>query len=833
MAPVRSTNRRNAPVSPAKSVTTRRTTRATRNLRSQSKDIEDTDGESEARRSASTDNVPTSTKLSKTSRRKGKGKIAGGLSFVEEAQSESEDANVSQDEAQDEQETRPDTSSVDSSFNATAQTTYSEIALEALDQDAMVESLVPLYNAADNLTRILAFRDQAKAKALRNDLQVPESRTFKSFQRSHAAVKFHKEYFGDKDYIELHIAIRGLLNARFWHLVGEGEWRADNILELANIAELAFNLLPRSRNSGDAKVTLESLQETFPQNFLTDLSESTSELGGSVLVQETFRFALESRIQYAITQLQEHEKSKSFDPDNIIRRIFYVEEQLRGFNVRSLRTEDEALPDEYSELVAQALQRIRRHFNEQEPFVDFQALNQDFSWTSFLELSHEWIHKRSQELREKVAAQGGADQIQSRLQSEIFRRESPHENGEVSVPLAITATESHEEPANFLPANRLSGYKLTKTGASPLDVMRYRKKLARPSITGIARGNGRVPDSSATPLLTQESDEPANNATSHIPPSAQPEPPSSAYVQSLQTRMEVQRVQGNKENKDPIEGSNPLDENHLTRKRTFLDAQPNRVRESDFTDDEDEFEADNRKADIGRKRVAKPVQSSPPKRARIVRRATVEAADQGNVNAAGVEDDEEHDIQRDRPFPPAPVHNHALTTSARRRPVSTERRLCSSSHPSRTREPNASASTRASSSRQQHWQAINTTTAVPSSSAPAVPSSTAQSVTNSTPSNSQLVSTVNMGAKLVRGRHNERPMQRRRQWTNEEVERLLTLMEDYGTRWANIKKADEAHEDGPLLERRDQVGLKDKARNIKFDYLWYVNFISFISRPFS
>lgn len=748
--------------------------------------------------------------------------------MVEEAQSEPDDASESQDEAQDGRETRPDTSSVDSSFNATAQTTYSEIALEDLDQDAMVESLVPLYNAADNLTRVLTIGDQAKAKALRSDLQTTESRTFKSFQRSHAAVKFHKEHFGDKDYIELHIAIRGLLNVRSWHLVGEGEWRPDNILELANIAELAFNLLPRSRNSRDAKVTLESFQETFPQNFLTDLSESTSELGGSVLVQETFRFALESRIQYAITQLHEHEKSESFDPDNIIRQIFYVEVQLRGFNVRSLRTEDEALPDEYDAPVAQALQRIRKHFKKREPFVNFQALNQEFPWTSFLELSHEWIHKRAQELREKVTAQGGAHQIQSRLQREIFRRESPPENEEVSAPQAEIASASHEEPIKFLPANRLSGHSSTKKGASARDVGRYQRKLARASIASLPRSNALLPDSSSTPLLAQESREPTINAATDVPPSAQPEPPSRVFAQSLHARMEEQRVQGNKENNDPIEDNNPLDNNHVTKKRTFLDAQPDRARESDSFDDEEEFEADNRKADIRRKRVVKPVQPSPPKRARIASRAITveEATDPENVNAMGdEEDDDEFDTQHSRPWPPAPVNNPARTIGTRRKPVSAGRGLSSSSHPPpRSRsQADASASARTHSSPLQPQKATGTSTALPSSSAPAAPSSTAQSVASSTPSNSQLVSMVNMQAKLVRARQNKRPVQRRRKWTTEEVERLLGLIEIYGTKWANIKKADEAHEDGPLLEGRDQVALKDKARNIKFDYLTYVH----------
>lgn len=43
-------------------------------------------------------------------------------------------------------------------------------------------------------------------------------------------------------------------------------------------------------------------------------------------------------------------------------------------------------------------------------------------------------------------------------------------------------------------------------------------------------------------------------------------------------------------------------------------------------------------------------------------------------------------------------------------------------------------------------------------------------------------------------------------------------MEIYGTSWAKIKQADERM-DEPLLINRSQVQLKDKARNMKLDFL--------------
>jgi hypothetical protein len=65
----------------------------------------------------------------------------------------------------------------------------------------------------------------------------------------------------------------------------------------------------------------------------------------------------------------------------------------------------------------------------------------------------------------------------------------------------------------------------------------------------------------------------------------------------------------------------------------------------------------------------------------------------------------------------------------------------------------------------------------------------------------------------ARGAHK---VQVRRAWGKDATQRLIQLIEDddYGTSWAKIEKLHD-----PLLEGRGQVALKDKARNIKVDFL--------------
>lgn len=65
-----------------------------------------------------------------------------------------------------------------------------------------------------------------------------------------------------------------------------------------------------------------------------------------------------------------------------------------------------------------------------------------------------------------------------------------------------------------------------------------------------------------------------------------------------------------------------------------------------------------------------------------------------------------------------------------------------------------------------------------------------------------------------------KPPQRRSAWTSAETDMLYYLITEHGTSWKFLKEQD--LEQGHVLEARDQVALKDKARNMKMDYLKYV-----------
>lgn len=83
------------------------------------------------------------------------------------------------------------------------------------------------------------------------------------------------------------------------------------------------------------------------------------------------------------------------------------------------------------------------------------------------------------------------------------------------------------------------------------------------------------------------------------------------------------------------------------------------------------------------------------------------------------------------------------------------------------------------------------------------------------PRASQVHSIANEAAKRMTATQVKAP-QSRKPWTEEETDQLMDLIGSYGTSWSKLKD-----HDGPagILSGRDQVALKDKARNMKFDFL--------------
>lgn len=83
---------------------------------------------------------------------------------------------------------------------------------------------------------------------------------------------------------------------------------------------------------------------------------------------------------------------------------------------------------------------------------------------------------------------------------------------------------------------------------------------------------------------------------------------------------------------------------------------------------------------------------------------------------------------------------------------------------------------------------------------------------------SEAYKTTNEIAKMTTAARTKKKVQSRKAWTDLETETLINLIQDHGTSWKVLKDKDLEK----VLLDRDQTSLKDKARNIKLDYLKWV-----------
>lgn len=64
-----------------------------------------------------------------------------------------------------------------------------------------------------------------------------------------------------------------------------------------------------------------------------------------------------------------------------------------------------------------------------------------------------------------------------------------------------------------------------------------------------------------------------------------------------------------------------------------------------------------------------------------------------------------------------------------------------------------------------------------------------------------------------------KPPRVRQPWSVEEIEALIDLIGEHGCSWAMLKKISAHDENGDIFANREQLDLRDKARNMKVDFL--------------
>ncbi len=624
---------------------------------------------------------------------------------------------------------------------SSAYTSDSEQQLENLDSDFIIDSLADLHRESSNIIHL--FRNQTEDPyAFAKDLEDVSSKIGRRLRQCLNKYIVTRESFGGSLYIHAHLIVRKLRDGEVWASIPDGKWRPDAILYLANLAQLLASCF--IGNEEQINTNLQNLRKYYPQIFS---SVDASSRFRTTLADTAVEFSNSFRTQFFVHETRHRMTQADFDPDVVLRELFPDSGPNSGDKIAG-----SLLPA----AVEARLREIRKFVttNSRTP-VRIGPLENAFPWNEFLTQVIHWAVVRSQELEAQIAAQGGVDNIINCIQAKDFtpldavaelQTATARAALRQALPIDPQLTQGTVSASKRGGRARLSGSALN--GPALEKEMAHLKNLQR------AKAAAAAADKASTPgrrgRNAQEISQSPILAEAAVPDEGSPTLNDEDLLVPTQLTAEIEETlaaharESNKENIGAARQRSFLDKQSNARKVPFNETRTpqKRQRPVEESDDEDaEFEKDQRPVKHARKGKG---------RARV---------EQGQASTQPIRS----------PFRPMPVF----------RP--------------------------------------------PPSSAPAA----LQDDDDEFP-RSQSAAQANAAAKknvqAFREHHQNADIkvQIRKPWQHAEINRLMELIELNGPKYAKILQQDkdpDIYPDGPLLEHRNQVQLKDKARNIKLDFI--------------
>ncbi len=748
---------------------------------------------------------------------------------------------------------------------------YLEAELDVLDRDAIVDSLVDLFYDSAKLLLLFEGLDDDTLRSQCDKLWQPESSQRRRFQTRIKRLLDTRKAFGTHDYIVPDLIALKIANRLEYESLPESALRPLLVIYIANLAlgiGHVFSSSPEDRTIYPEYMTI---------NFPMPVAGTHHYPLHPDLVADAVDLSIDVLTQFYIQQAAEKQSDASFDPDVLASQVFWDDDdQIRGYQHETTQQK-----------IIHRVQVIRKHFrtDPQKP-LDLEGLKQQFSWSDFAVKVLKWSLARKAHIDALIRAKGGVDMISEAIISGAELDETPkptktHQEREDEPHRRDTVVATTEKTPP-LTMTRLQGPPTTKAlraessrlrdlrarlaasrsaiGADPIDISSREassevqltpQRVIPQSPTPAAESEPAADDDNEVeqPLVDAEEEgaqfagdedveQPALEDAGEEPRESEP-PSESIEEEILQTQqsriimatLERQQQQSEKENiiHDRTDAA-------PAKKRSLLDRQPNaekvpwsepaddeatprpaearkrqRPAESEESEEDDEFETDARS----------------PKKPRIAAESSRRHLPwHSTPEASAIEDDTAAQGHRDR-----------ASQSRRQRTRSPEQRpRISSKLPSASQPAPARTSTQHSRPKDKDRAPLRPVadhTRPPPSTAPARSRPREATTTHSPPRrgtsplipdlkavNAEAKRNTQISRELLRGGS---AIQVRKPYTEAEVHRLMELVELLGPKWSAILQEDMAHVDGPLLQSRDQVGLKDKARNIKLDFLKYVS----------
>ncbi|OCL03784.1 hypothetical protein AOQ84DRAFT_381278 [Glonium stellatum] len=656
---------------------------------------------------------------------------------------------------------------------------------DELDADMMVDNIADLHREAEKFLRLIA-PDQARSRDFQNivkELRIPESKTSERFRFSEDTFGKYLELFrtAPHDFIRPQVVRHSFFGVQQSH--DPLSERLDAVIYKANLAVLAKHVITSERGQDPAWNALRELDSSFPLLFLSSFSDSDMPLentkaGASVLLTDTFNLALEIRTQLAILLLSRAQDQSAYDPEKELEQVFFTTRRgssasdddhntmrIRGWDIRGLGGDGTELL--FKDDVIRRVNEIRHFFaRDPEPLqpgdrVDFDALGAKYSWDVFIIQALNWVRLRNREIQSLIKISGSVDDLSDSLRDVVNSINADRASLD-SVPQGTPRGQRTSTGSGQRSAKRRSRPSFDPKKSLHLEAIRLLgPRPKRPAGQVLSKNPVRVEAQRKTlrePNPSEEDD------------IWQPAPDNNEYDDAGQA--EILALSAPSSSARTLSRIRRQERNEPENRRRFIDPQrdPERVEWQDGFDQSQSTQRTNRKG--------KSSQGASKRRLEIEEESSDDGFEQGTS-------------ERRRQVPKAKRARFAepSTVPPSHQPGATQRDE-DYSPSARDSTPEASAEGTAM-----------------------VPSSSAAQYTH--------YGEVKALAKKhasQRARLNNQARRARNPWSEEACQALIEYIGDIGCSWRDIKRHDEeaGHR---LLEDRTQVDLKDKARNLKAEFL--------------
>ncbi|KAF7856331.1 hypothetical protein EAF04_009859 [Stromatinia cepivora] len=397
--------------------------RVTRSTRNQSVDLDEPRNNEESVESAGSKNEQRNSKSARRVARK------SDLSIL------AEDSEVSpeEDEEEDEDEEDPEATKVadfqgydlengdrSNLSGETLNTSHTVRIMQAIDSISAIETLPELYDTACKIIN----------KSTKKDVRPKEmGRHLRSLKTFFDTLEVNKEPYGGEQFIEVDI-VKKKLSESIDSMDHGSEGLGDKaipvtaILQSANLATLIgqVNQLRKDVQAPEEelKVFLQSLDKTFPRPFVSEFAEPLDEDSeNSKLINKTFDMVLDIRTQLFITASHQLETDPGFDPDHVLRSYFLDSadgEEICGVDFKVIGLEGQIKrTDERIDLIRDTFMPADQATGPGE-YIDFGRLEVLFPRSEFFNNLIGYSQDRLAEVEKIVDSRGGIENVMEPLE---------------------------------------------------------------------------------------------------------------------------------------------------------------------------------------------------------------------------------------------------------------------------------------------------------------------------------------------------------------------------------------------------------------------------------